>query len=456
MPLPSAAGAVWPSPAPASKDLLRTFAGVRSARFAAAVSWPSPACPPQPSVYYFGATGGGVWKTTDGGVTWIPVSDGQFATGSVGAIAVAESDPNVIYVGMGEACMRGNASNGDGVYKSIDAGKTWNNVGLQDTLPHRRGAHPPANPDIVYVAALGHLWGPNEQRGVFRIHRWRRRPGSRCSRAAPTPARSISSIDPTNPTRALRRLLGGAAASPGSSIAAAPAAASGNPPTAATLDRSIRTTPACRAASMGRIGVTVSPANPERVWAIVEAADGGVFRSDNGGRHLDQRQRPERSCASAPGITPTSSPTRRTPTPSTALNVGFYRSIDGGRTFDAIRAPHGDNHDLWIAPNDPQRMIESNDGGANVTNDGGRTWSTQHEPAHRAVLPRGARQRFPLSRLRRAAGQHHRAHRQPQRGGGITEHDWYDVGGGESGWIAPDPRDSQIVYAGSYGGLITR
>jgi photosystem II stability/assembly factor-like uncharacterized protein len=409
--------------------------------------------PSQPNTYYFGGVGGGVWKTTDGGGTWTPISDGAFKTSSVGAIAVADSDPNVIYVGMGEACVRGNASNGDGVYKSIDGGKTWRNIGLQDTYHIGAVRVHPKNPDIVYVAAVGHLWGPNEQRGVYRSADGGATWKQVLTRGPDAGAVDIA-MDPSNP-RVLYAGFWQVRRNPYHFDSGGPRSGLFKSTDGGDHWTDISRSPGLPRGVLGRIGVTVSPANPERVWAIVEAADGGVFRSDNGGRNwtkvneqsiLRQRAWYYSHIFADPQNVDT----------VYALNVGMYKSIDGGRTWAAMRPPHGDNHDLWIAPDNPQRMIESNDGGATITIDGGRTWSTvMNQPTaqfYRVALDND----FPYNIY--GAQQDNSTVRTASRtaGFGITEHDWYDVGGGESGWIAPDPQNSQIVYAGSYDGLITR
>jgi len=236
----------------------------------------------QPNVYYFGATGGGVWKTTDSGVTWAPVSDGFFKTGSVGAIAVADSDPNIVYVGMGEPCVRGNASNGDGVYKSVDGGKTWKNLGLQDTYHIGAVRVHPKNPDIVYVAAMGHLWGPNEQRGVFRSTdggvTWKQ-----VYTRGPNAGAVDLAMDPGNP-RVLYAAFWEIRRKPWRMDSGGPGSGLFKSTDGGETWSDLSHAPGLPRGIEGRIGVTVSPANPERVWAIVEAADGGVFRSDNGGR----------------------------------------------------------------------------------------------------------------------------------------------------------------------------
>ncbi|MGA2144250.1 MAG: glycosyl hydrolase [Bryobacteraceae bacterium] len=407
----------------------------------------------QPNVYYFGATGGGIWKTTDGGASWLPVADGQLQTGSVGALAVAGSDPNVVYAGMGEACVRGNASNGDGVYKSVDAGKTWRNVGLKDSYHIGAVAVHPKNPDIVYVAALGHLWGPNAERGVYRSTdggaTWKQ-----VLSRGPEAGASDLAMDPTNP-RVLYAAFWQVSRNPWRLDSGGPGSGLWKSTDGGDTWSDLSRAPGMPRGVLGRIGVTVSPANPDRVWAIVEAADGGVFRSDNGGRTWtkvnDQNILRQRAWYySHIYADPKSVDTVY------ALNTGLYRSIDGGKTYAAIRQEHGDNHDLWIAPDNPLRMIESNDGGAAVSNDGGLNWSPEgNQPTaqfYRVALDND----FPYNAY--GAQQDNTTVRIATRttAGGITDKEWYDVGGGESGWIAPDPRDSQIVYAGSYGNLITR
>ena len=407
----------------------------------------------QPMVYYFGGVGGGVWKSIDGGINWEAITDGSvFGTGSVGAIGLSDSDPNTIYVGMGESPIRGNVSHGDGVYKSTDAGKTWKHIGLEDTRQISRIRVHPKNPDLVYVAALGHVWGPNDQRGVFRSKDGGKTWEKVFSRGNKAGAIDLI-MDSTNPSvlyagfwEVYRKPWTMESGGPGSGIFKS----TDGGDTWTELTRN----PGLPRGVVGKIGITVSPANPDRVWALVEAEDGGVFRSDNGGRTWtrtnEQRNLRQRAWYY----------TRIYADPKNAetvyvLNTGFYRSNDGGRTFTGIPVPHGDNHDLWIAPDDPQRMIESNDGGANVSFNGGRSWSEQDQPTaqfYRVALDNdfpyhiyGAQQDNSTVRI---------ASRTVE--GGITTSDWYDVGGGESGWIAPSPKDSEVVFAGSYDGLTTR
>ena len=438
---------------PKQPDLLkalqyRSIGPYRGGRSAAVVGVPS-----QPSVFYYGATGGGVWKTTDGGINWESVSDNSvFGTGSVGAIAVADSDPNTVYVGMGESPIRGNVSHGDGVYKSNDAGKTWKRVGLEDTRQIPRIRVHPKNPDLVYVAALGHVWGPNEQRGVFRSKDGGKTWEKILNRGNKAGAIDLI-LDPSNPNilyagfwEVYRKPWTLESGGPGGGIFKS--TDGGDTWTELTKNAGLPK------GMVGKIGIAVSPANPDRVWAIVEAEDGGVFRSDNGGNTWTKVNEERRLRQRAWYYTRIYADPKNADTVY-VLNTGFYRSNDGGRTYTGIGVPHGDNHDLWIAPDDPNRMIESNDGGANVSYNGGRSWTEQDQPTaqfYRVALDND----FPYNVY--GAQQDNSTVRIASRTteGGIGTSDWYDVGGGESGWIAPSPKDSNVVFAGSYGGLTTR
>src|SRR6266496_3680355 len=408
----------------------------------------------QPMVFYFGGTGGGVWKTTDGGINWEPITDSSvFGTGSVGAIGLSDSDPNTIYVGMGESPIRGNVSHGDGVYKSTDAGKTWKHIGLEDTRQIARVRVHPRNSDIVYVAALGHVFGPNEQRGVFRSTDGGKTWQKVLYRSNKAGATDLI-IDPTNPNiiyaalwEVYRQPWTLESGGPGGGIFKSTDA--GDTWTEITRNQGLPK------GIVGNIGITVSPVNSDRVWAIVEAEDGGVFRSDNAGKTWsklnEQRNLRQRAWYY----------TRIYADPKNAetvyvLNTGFYRSGDSGKTFSAIRVPHGDNHDLWIDPDDPQRMINSNDGGSNVSFNGGATWSSiMNQPTaqfYRVITD----DRFPYWVYGAQQDNSTVAIASRGRGRGIDTNDWYAVGGGESGWIAPRPGNAEVVFAGSYGGNITR
>ena len=407
----------------------------------------------QPLVYYFGGTGGGVWKTTDGGINWEPITDGSvFGTGSVGAIGLSDSDPNTIYVGMGESAIRGNVSHGDGVYKSTDAGKTWKRVGLEDTRQISRIRVNPKNPDIVYVAAQGHVWSANAERGVFRSKDGGKTWQKILYRSDKAGASDLI-IDPTN-ANILYAGLWEVYRKPWTLESGGPGSGVFKSTDGGDTWSEITRNAGLPKATIGIVGITVSPAIPDRLWAIIEAEDGGVFRSDDAGKTWtktnDQRNLRQRAWYY----------TRIYADPKNVdtvyvLNTGFYKSNDAGKTFTGISVPHGDNHDLWIAPDDPNRMINSNDGGANVSFNGGKSWTEQDQATaqfYRVVLDND----FPYNVY--GAQQDNSTIRIASRNtdSSIRVTDWNDVGGGESGWIAPSPKDSEIVFAGSYGGLITR
>jgi photosystem II stability/assembly factor-like uncharacterized protein len=409
--------------------------------------------PAQPFVYYFGATGGGVWKTTDGGVTWEPLGEQTFKTGSVGAVAVSESDPNVVYVGMGEQTLRGNVSHGDGMYKSTDAGKTWKKLaGLDDTRHISRVRIHPRNPDLVYVAAIGHAFGPNEQRGVFRSKDGGRTWEKILYRGPQAGAIDLT-FDPSNASvmyaalwQVIRRPWGFESGGPTSGLFKS----TDGGDTWVDITRN----PGLPRGLVGKIGVTASAAAPDRVWAIVEAEDGGVFRSDNGGgswaKVNDSRDLRQRAWYYSRIYADPQNPER-----VYVLNVGFHRSNDGGRTFTQIPVPHSDNHDLWIAPDDSNRMVEANDGGANVSLNGGRTWTEQDQPTaqfYRVAVDDA----FPYNVYGAQQDNSTVSIRSRTEDFGIDRDAWHDVGGGESGWIAPKPGDPNVVFAGSYGGYLTR
>jgi photosystem II stability/assembly factor-like uncharacterized protein len=407
----------------------------------------------QPFTYYFGATGGGIWKTTDSGATWAPVSDGQMKSGSVGALAVSESDPNVIYAGMGEACVRGNAANGDGVYKSVDSGKTWKHMGLADSYHIGRIVIHPRNPDIVFVAALGHLFGPNEERGVYRSKDGGKTWQKMLYRDADTGAVDLA-MDPSNPNliyatlwQIRRKPWTFESGGKGSGLFQS----TDGGDTWAEITRN----DGLPKGVLGRIGVAISPANPERVWAMVEAAEGGVYRSDDGGKKW-QKTNSENNLRQRAWYYSHIFADPKSAETVYVLNTSMWKSVDGGRRFSMVRAPHGDRHALWIAPNDPDRMIESDDGGATISTNGGKTWSTEENQPTAQFYRVALDEDYPYHVY--GAQQDNSTVRISSRsdGRGIGERDWYPVGGGESGWIAPDPRNSQIVYAGSYDGYLTR
>jgi Sortilin, neurotensin receptor 3, len=406
----------------------------------------------QRSVYYFGATGGGIWKSEDSGVSWSCLSDGQLGTGSVGALAIAESDPSVIYAGMGEACIRGNASHGDGVYRSVDGGKTWSHIGLKDSRHIGRIKVHPRDPDLVYVAALGHSFGPNRERGVFRSSdggaTWKHVLIVNDSTGAVDLA-----MDPGNP-RVLYAATWQVYRTPWSLESGG--LGSGLWKSTNSGDSWTRLTgEGLPKGIWGRVGVTVSPARSSRIYAAIEADEGGVYRSDDAGRtwrrtneDRNLRQRAwyythiHADPVNADGVY--------------VQNVEFVRSIDGGRTFNRIRTPHSDSHDLWIDPRDPMRMIESNDGGANVTFDGGLSWSRQDNQPTAQFYHVVTDDAFPYGIYGAQQDNSTIAIASRTGGFGIGPTDWHEVGGGESGSIAPKPGNPDVVYAGSYGGHLTR
>ena len=329
--------------------------------------------PGDPTTYYFGGVAGGVWKTTNGGVSWNPLFDGQDIS-SIGAIAVAPSDPNTVYVGTGEACIRGNISYGTGVYKSTNGGKTWQCMGLRDTRHIGRVIVDPKNPERVFVAALGHAYGPNTERGLFRSldggAHWTRV----LFKDADTGAIDVH-FDPAN-ANVLYAALWQVRRTPWSLSSGGAGSGLYKSVDGGTTWKELREG-GLPAGIYGRIGIAISAADPDRIYASIEAAEGGIYRSeDSGGTwarvNSDERFRQRAWYFSHLIADPKSADTIY------ALNTGAFRSIDGGKTFELLPAPHGDHHGLWIDPNDPRRMINANDGGATITVDAGKTWTLQN------------------------------------------------------------------------------
>jgi len=413
--------------------------------------------PTRPLEYYFGAVGGGLWKTTDGGLTWRPVTDGQLKSSSVGAVAVADANPDVVYIGMGETELRGNIMQGDGVYKTPDAGKTWIHAGLEDSHAISRIRVDPSNPDLVYVAVFGHPYGKNSERGVFRS-----KDGGKTWQKVLYKSDHAGAVDlcmdPHNP-QVLYAAIWDANRTSWSLTSGGPD--SGLYKTADGGDHwtEITRNPGMPQGIIGKIGVAVSGSDPNRVYAIVENENGGVFASDDAGATWklvseDRRLRQRAFYYSRIYADPKAKDTVY------VLNTGFYKSVDGGRTYRTLRTPHGDNHDLWMDATNPLRMINSNDGGGNVSNNGGQSWTGQEYPTaqlyHVAVtkdIPYhvcGAQQDSSTICVSSAAA--------GGRGGsgGRGGMPPYSVGGGESGYIAPSPSNRNIFYAGSQGALLTR
>ncbi|MFK7969623.1 MAG: WD40/YVTN/BNR-like repeat-containing protein, partial [Bacteroidia bacterium] len=333
--------------------------------------------PGQPNLFYMGAAGGGVWRTKDAGQRWENISDGFFG-GSIGAVAVSEWDPNVIYVGGGEVTVRGNVSYGYGMWKSVDAGASWTHAGLPKSKHIPRVRIHPKNPDLVYAAVLGDLFADSEERGVYRS----KDGGKTWERILYTNSRAGAvdlTFDPTNP-RILYASTWNVRRTPYSLESGGPGSALWKSTDGGDTWTNMMDKPGLPDGPIGIIGVTVSPVNPQRVWAIIEAPEGGVFRSDDGGKKWVKINAERKLRQRAWYYTRIYADTRDIDKVY-VVNVGFHRSKDGGKSWKRIRTPHGDHHDLWIAPEDPLRMIIGDDGGAQVSLDAGDNWSTyQNQP----------------------------------------------------------------------------
>ncbi len=401
----------------------------------------------RPDEAYFGAVGGGLWKTTDRGETWAPVTDGQVGSASVGAVAVSETNPDIVFIGMGETCIRGNIQSGDGVYKSTDAGKTWTHLGFKDAKNISKIRIHPTNPDIVYVAAFGHHGAPNEERGVYKStdggKTWKRT----LFRDAKTAAIDLS-IDPSNPNviyaamwEAYRVEYQMSSGGPGSGLFKST--------DGGETWTEITRRPGLPSGIIGKIGVVVSPANPNRVYAIVENDNGGLFSSNdagatwtlvNSGRNIRQRAFYYSHLTADPVDADT----------VYVLNVGTFKSTDGGKTLVSFTG--GDSHDLWIDPKDPKHIVHASDSGGAVTYTGGNPFTardyptpqyyhvvtTKHVPYHVC----GAQQdgNTVCVENETAGG----------RGGGTPL--MYNPGGFEPAYIAPDPKDLDVFFAGAVNG----
>jgi len=408
--------------------------------------------PGHPFTFYMGTTGGGVWKTDDAGESWHNISDKFFKAGSIGAIAVAPSDINVIYVGTGSNAPRGNVSPGIGVYRSTDAGKSWKHVGLNEAGQIGRIRIQPANPDIAYAAALGHIFGPNEERGVFRTLDGGTSWEKILFVSEKTGAVDLA-IDVNNP-RVLYAGMWTAERKPWTLTSGSEEG--GLYKTVDGGDNWEKLEGGLPDGEVGKIGVAVSPVNSDRVWALIEAEDGGVYRSDDAGKSWKQinKNRKLRQRAwyySRIYGDPVDENTVY------ALNTSFYKSVDAGKTFTPIRVLHGDCHDLWINPQNPEILLQTNDGGAHVSLNGGKSWSTLNNQPTAEIYRLAVDNQFPYRIY--GSQQDNSTISVPSRNpqGGLTPYEhWRNVGGCESGHLAVDPRDPNIIYAGCYGGAITR
>ncbi|MBX2875901.1 MAG: glycosyl hydrolase [Saprospiraceae bacterium] len=408
--------------------------------------------PGKPNLYYMGATGGGVWRTKDGGQTWENISDGYFG-GSIGAVAVSEYDPNVIYVGGGEVTVRGNVSYGYGMYKTVDAGKTWKHIGLPNSKHIPRVRIHPKNPDLVYAAVLGDLFKSSEERGVYRSkdggETWEK------ILFANADAGAVELVlDPNNP-RIIFAATWRVRRTPYSLESGGEGSALWKSTDGGDTWTNISNNKGMPKGALGIIGVSVSPVNSDRVYAIIENQKGGVFRSDDGGDNW-VKVNEDRSLRQRAWYYSKIHADTKDEDIVYVMNVSYHKSTDGGRSFKSSNAPHGDHHDLWIAPEDNQRMIIADDGGAQVSFDGGENWSTYYnQPTaqfYRVVTDDhfpyriyGAQQDNSTVRI---------AHRTD--GGSIGERDWEPTAGGESAHLAIDPTNNDVVFGGSYGGFLTR
>ena len=399
-------------------------------------------------VFYFGTGGGGLWKTTNGGVTWENVSDGFLSAASVGALAVAPSDNNVVYLGMGECSIRGNVSYGDGVYRSTDAGASWQHLGLADTRHIARVRVHPDDPDLVYVAALGHIYGPSPERGVYRSRDGGRTWQKILHRDENTGCIELV-MDPTNP-RVLYAAMWQVRRTEWNLESGGPGTGIFKSTDGGDTWTEITKSSGLPQGTLGRIGLAASPVQAGRIWALVEADEGGIYRSDDAGRNW-QRLNEQRDLRSRAWYYSNIYADTQDADTVYALNNFCWKSIDGGKTFTPVATPHPDHHDLWLDPTDARRMICSQDGGACVSFDGGFSWSTiynQPTAEFYKVVTDGA---YPYRLY--GSQQDNTTLSIPSRSemSGIFDREWFDIGGAESASIAVRP-DTGVIFATSSGG----
>jgi photosystem II stability/assembly factor-like uncharacterized protein len=430
-----------------SKVKYRSIGPYRGGRSAAVAGDPV-----QKNTFYFGGTGGGVWKTIDGGSNWKNISDKYFG-GSIGCVSIAPSDPTILYVGEGENSLRGNVSEGFGIWRSDDGGRSWRNIGLKDSRHIIRIIIHPKNPDIVWVAAIGHLFGPNEERGIFKTvdggKTWKKvlyvNNQTGCSDLV---------MEPGNPSvfyagtwRILRTPYSLESGGEGSGI--------WKSTDGGETWKNISAAKGFPKGAWGIVGVTVSPSNTDKIYAIIENAAGGLYASNDGGESWTLQSSDNNIRQRAWYYTKVFADPKNENIVY-VLNVSFLKSTDGGKTFRSISTPHGDHHDLWIDPADGNRMVIADDGGAQVSFDGGNNWSTYMNQATAQFYRVSTDNHFPYRIL--GAQQDNSTIRILSRseGGQITQSEWQETAGSESGYVVADPLNTDIVYGGNYSGYLSR
>jgi photosystem II stability/assembly factor-like uncharacterized protein len=448
-PSPKASSTATPKPVPPGAIDEKLFSGMKWRQvgpFRGGRALAIEGVPGEPDTWYFGGVAGGVWKTIDAGQNWTPLFDKQDIS-SIGAIAVAASDHNVVYVGTGEAAIRGNTTYGLGVYKSIDAGKTWRNVGLKDTQQIGAVIVDPRNENVVLVAALGHAFGPNKERGIFRTADGGKTWTNVLSKDENTGGIDVV-FDPHNPNivfaslwQARRQPWFFSSGGAGSGLYRS----EDNGVTWKRLEGN-----GLPEGMLGRIGVSVSGADPNRIYAIIEAKEGGIYRSDDAGQKWtrvndDGRFRQRAWYFSKIYADP------KSPDTVYVLNTGAFRSVDGGKTFNLLPARHGDHHGLWIDPQNPNRIGNGNDGGASISTDGGKTWTTQNNQPTAQFYHVAVDNAFPYHIYGAQQDNSNVCIASRTDSGVIGPQDWYPAGDGECGFVIPDPRDWHIIYSNSEG-----
>ena len=405
-----------------------------------------------PNLYYFGSVGSGVWRTTDAGQTWGNITDSYFG-GTIGAVTVAESDPNLIYVGQGEQTLRNNVASGNGLWKSTDAGTTWKSIGLEDSKHIARIRVHPKNADIVYVAAMGNLWKPNSTRGIFRStdggQTWKKVLYINDQTAA-----ADLILDPNNP-RILYASTWNIKRNGYRMDSGGPDSKLWKSTDGGDTWENLSDKPGMPKGTNGIIGVTVSPKNSSRVWAIIENSEApGVYRSDDAGKTWS-RINQDRALLQRAWYYCRIYADSQNEDLVYVMNVSYGVSKDGGKTFVLKDAPHGDHHDLWIDPDNNQRMVIGDDGGAQVSNDGGNNWTTYYNQPTAQFYRVSTDNSFPYRIY--GAQQDNTSIRIPHRtaGSAVTEKDWTALAIGESAHLAPDPLHPEVVYGGDYKGYMT-